>query len=117
VDAPLRIDRPGWLALRIPLDAGRNELDKPLFAHTSPIYVDFAGRRPFDREIARALQQEIESNVRIIGEKAIFGDAAERDRVLQIHRAGIAELQRRLDAEPELPVRGPMDSNALQRGP
>jgi hypothetical protein len=99
LDVPVIIDRPGWLALRIPLDAGRNELHKPLFAHTSPVYVDFAGRRPFDREIARALQQEIESNIRTIGEKATFGDAGERDRVLEVHRAGIAELQRRLDAK------------------
>ena len=105
IDVPQRLDRPGWLALRIPLDAGRNELDKPLFAHTSPVYVDFGGRRPFDEKVARALLEEIESNIRTIGEKAKFGDDKERERVLSIHRAGIAELEKRLIRDTIAPIR------------
>jgi hypothetical protein len=99
LDVPVTLDRPGWLALRIPLEAGRNELDKPLFAHTSPVYVDFAGRRPFDSKIARELVRDMEASIRSIGEKAKFGDDAERERVLQVHRAAIVELSKRLDAQ------------------
>src|SRR5262249_18613871 len=38
----VRIDRPGWLAARIETTT-KNELDCQLYAHTSPVYVDFAG--------------------------------------------------------------------------
>ena len=38
----LNIREPGWIALRIPLDAGQSELGRPLYAHTSPIYIDLA---------------------------------------------------------------------------
>ena len=43
----VRVDGPGWLALKVPTTAGQNELGKPLFAHTSPIYVTVNGQRLF----------------------------------------------------------------------
>ena len=41
------------MALRIPEDAGHSELGKPLFAHTSPVYVEVEGRRRFQPEVAQ----------------------------------------------------------------
>jgi hypothetical protein len=97
LQATLAIDQPGWLALRIPMDAGRNEFDKALFAHTSPIYVEIAGRRIFKPEIARQMVSEVEGNMGKITAQAVFADDAERDSVLDVHRAGVRALQKRLD--------------------
>ncbi|MCO6459740.1 MAG: CehA/McbA family metallohydrolase [Pirellulaceae bacterium] len=91
---PVPIDRPGWFALRIPLEAGRNEFDRPLFAHTSPVYINFQHRRPFDPEVARRLIAEIEGNIERIEAQARFADDAERERVLRVHQAGIEAIQR-----------------------
>src|SRR5262249_51463849 len=51
----LRVDGPGWLALRIAQNSGQNELGKPLFAHTSPIYLTVNGQRLFRPDVARGL--------------------------------------------------------------
>jgi hypothetical protein len=100
LQATLAIDQPGWIALRIPLDTGRNEFDKPLFAHTSPIYVEIAGRRIFRPEIARQMVSEVEANMGKITAQAVFADDTERNSVLDVHRAGVGALQKRLDENP-----------------
>ena len=92
----LPIKESGWLALRIPLDAGRNELDKPLFAHTSPVYVEVAGQRIFDPQVADTLIQEIESNMQTIRDKGKFANAQELEAVLRVHRTGIEGLRSQL---------------------
>ncbi len=96
INLPVKVGEPGWLALRVALDAGNNEFEKQIFAHSSPIYVEYAGRRIFRPEVARELIAEIEANMKIIEEKAKFADDAERDDVLQVHRDGISILRKRL---------------------
>jgi hypothetical protein len=56
---PVTVDAPAWFAVRIST-ANRNELDQVLFAHSSPVYVDVAGRRVFDVESARSLLRYLE---------------------------------------------------------
>jgi hypothetical protein len=92
------IDQSGWLALRIPLEAGKNEFDKPLFAHTSPIYIDVAGGRIFRPEIARELIAETEKNMATINQQGKFANEAERESVLKVHRAGVDALRKKLDS-------------------
>src|SRR5262245_53745516 len=55
----VRLDQPAWFVARID-SAARNELDRQLFAHTSPVYVDFAGQRVFDVDAALLLLRRVE---------------------------------------------------------
>jgi hypothetical protein len=97
VEHSLKINQSGWLALRIPLETGKNEFDKSLFAHTSPIYVEVAGRRIFRPDVARELIAETEKNITTITQQGKFANDAERESVLQVHRTGINSLRQRLD--------------------
>ncbi len=113
---PLRVTEPGWVALRvagrglisegpaspsvIPVrdeTVARNEMDEPLFAHTSPIYFEFAGRGVFQPEAARALVADMEAAELAIRTNGHFKDDAQRDEVLAIYREGAALLRRRLN--------------------
>jgi hypothetical protein len=93
----LRLDSPAWLALRIP-GTGKNELDHPLFAHTSPVYLDMDGRQVFDPEVARDLVRNMEQAMTTIQEKGLFDSEADKDSVLQVYRTSIEELRRRLNS-------------------
>jgi hypothetical protein len=94
----LRVDGPGWFALRLPLSAGQNEFGKPLFAHTSPIYLTVNGQRLFRPDVARGLLTEMEASQELIKEKGTFANADERDVVLRVYREATATLQSQLDA-------------------
>ena len=96
MDLVVKVDQPGWLALRIPSHAGKNELDKHLFAHTSPIYFEISGKRIFHHEIAQQLTAEIEDNIKTIQEQGIFADPKELETVLNVHRKGIEVLHKRM---------------------
>ena len=92
----LAVDTPGWIAVRASLDAGKNEFGKQLFAHTSPIYLELAGRQIFRHEIAEQLITEMQQNIEVVGEKAKFADEKERNAVLKIHQEGLATLKERI---------------------
>jgi hypothetical protein len=92
----LEIDEPGWFALRIPANVGMTELGQPLFAHTSPIYVEQSGRRIFRKDVAQDLIEEMEESIESIQRQAKFADEAERQAVLGVYQAGIDVLRKRL---------------------
>jgi hypothetical protein len=96
VDFKLAITEPGWIALRIPTDAARNEFDKPLFAHTSPIYIDLAGQHIFRADVARGLLSEMEQSRDFVATKALFANTQERDAVLNVYRESIARLKKQI---------------------
>jgi hypothetical protein len=98
LNTELRLDGPAWIALRIP-GTGKNELDHPLFAHTSPVYVDMNGRGVFDPDVARDLIRDMEQAMVTIQEQGVFDSEAEKDSVLSVYRTGIDILQRRLDQQ------------------
>ncbi len=95
---PLFIDQPGWFALRIPSDVGESELGRPLFAHTSPIYIEMPGKQLFRADVARELIEEIRESITVIEEKGTFGNDAERQQVLDVYHAGIETLEQRIQA-------------------
>ena len=108
----LPITEPCWIALRIPPpplagDAGlstpvpSNEYGQPLFAHTSAIEIEVAGRMHFDPVVARSLLAELHSAVQIIDQQAIFADASERARVIDVYQDAITEFERRLSLQNE----------------
>ncbi|MBM3832621.1 MAG: hypothetical protein FJ403_04990 [Verrucomicrobia bacterium] len=115
-DFTLAVDKPGWIALRIPGGTfgstgavvvppatpirgsgdAKNEMGEPLFAHTSPIYVEFEGQRIFKKDAAEALIAEMDSALKAIPTKAKFADDNQRDKILKIYREGIETLRKRL---------------------
>jgi len=88
-----KISEPGWLALRITLDAGKNAVRKPLFAHT---YVDFDGKRIFRSKVARQLISDIHGGVEVISNNGVFPSKSEKDTVIRIHEDAIKQLERRV---------------------
>ena len=92
----LDVREPGWVALRIPLENAKTELDRTLFAHTSPIYMNVAGKRPFRRDIAQQLIEETEASMKVIQQKGTFANQQERARVLDVYRSGIRNLRNRI---------------------
>ncbi len=89
----LEISEPGWVALRVPLQAGENEFGETLFGHTSPIYIELGGKHIFQPEVAQDLLVEMERNISIINSKGVFHGNAEREAVLEVHRQGIEALK------------------------
>lgn len=110
INWPLKADAPGWVALRVdsgfatlPATApialkgkGINEFGQGLFAHTSPIYIDYRGRRTFDPVTAKALMTEMEAAVDEILQKSQFADNAQKMEVLRVYTDGIEMLGKRL---------------------
>lgn len=107
LDGMVEIHEPGWLALRTPPPpspddkAGqeshpRNEFDRPLFGHTSPIYVTVAGRSIFDRNEAERLLADMRSAKETISQQGQFLNEQDKQRVLSVYDEGIATLRRRM---------------------
>ena len=104
----LTLTESGWLALRIPdKDQPKHELDRPLFAHTSPIYVEIGGKKPFDRPTAEKLMAEMKRALEVIPKRGTFANDAERERVLEVYREGIRNLEYRMKpaAAPVVPAK------------
>ena len=95
LETSLRIEEPGWLATRI-ADGEKNEMGQPLFAHTSPIYVEVSGERIFDPRAARRLIQEMEEAVETIPTKAIFSEPTQWETIRRIYEQGIRYLEESL---------------------
>jgi hypothetical protein len=91
------LNEPCWLAVRTPLKGLKNEFGRPIYAHTSPIYVDFRNRRPFRSEVALSLVSEIEDSLQIIREKATFANDSELQSVMQVYRNGIQILKQKIE--------------------
>ena len=89
--------KPEWWALRIAHpNAGRNELNQPLFAHTSPIYIDYNNQRVFDPKTAKSLIDEMDASVKLIRRFGKFANQEEQDGVLKVYRAAREKLIARL---------------------
>lgn len=102
------IAEPCWLAVRVPPPpvkddpelqeaVPQNELGQPLFAHSSPVYLEMAGRSVFDRPTADSLLTEIERNLEQITKDALFADAVERARVMDVYAEGMDALKRHIE--------------------
>lgn len=92
-----KLTEPEWWALRIAHpNTGRNELNQPLFAHTSPVYVDYRDQRVFDPETAKSLIEEMEQSSKSIRRFGKFANHEEQQKVLGIYQNAIKQLKGRL---------------------
>src|SRR5262249_6018657 len=96
----VKIDRPAWLAARIETRT-KNELDCPLYAHTSPIYLDFAGQRVFDLEAARALLRQMEEAQSEIRTRGTFSSPQAAAKLLALYTQASQDLTRRINQRGE----------------
>lgn len=103
----LNISKPCWLALRTPPPSVKddlelatstllNELGKELFSHTSPVYVEVAGRPMFDSQVAKQLLEKMKFSREQLVKHGKFEDDLARERVLDVYRDGIDALEKRL---------------------
>jgi hypothetical protein len=100
-DDTLELNESGWLALRISdRNQIKHELDRPLFAHTSPIYVEIGGKKRFHRPTAEKLMAEMRRALEVIPKRGTFADDAEREKVLDVYREGIRTLEARMKGSP-----------------
>ncbi len=95
----LELDEPGWLALRIPWTNNRNDLGARIRAHTSPIYVEIAGKKRSNGNTVRGLIQEMRDSIDFIKTKGTFADDKELSDVLAVYLEGIRILERRLKVD------------------
>jgi hypothetical protein len=93
----VRIDGPAWFAVRIDGDT-KNELEKTLFAHTSPVYVLYQGRDVFDVEAAQGLLKYIEEGRADIQERGRFSNAKAAAQLLALYDEAARQLRDRINA-------------------
>jgi hypothetical protein len=92
----VRIDEPTWFAVRVETQT-KNELDRRLYAHSSPVYVDLAEKRVFDVEAARRLQRELEEARDAIRTRGRFSTPQARDKVLAFYEQAETEVLGRIN--------------------
>jgi hypothetical protein len=92
----VRLDEPGWLAARID-GKTKNEFDKVLFAHSSPVYVTLADRARFDVEAATDLLRQMEEGQAAIKARARFSSPQAGRQVLALYDEAIKELRQRIN--------------------
>ncbi|MCL5018940.1 MAG: hypothetical protein M1426_00460, partial [Patescibacteria group bacterium] len=73
---------------------------KPRVAHTSPVYIEFAGKNIFKPEAVKELIEEINEDIKIIERKAIFINTNEEEAVLKIYKEAITALLSSLKDRP-----------------
>jgi len=92
IDDRIKIDTPSWLALRVSSQAS-SEFGRPLFAHTSPVYVKVGGKAIRQPEEVAYLVKQMEDAKQEIATKALFASPKEREAVLSVYEKGIQTLR------------------------
>ncbi len=88
----LHIDSPGWVAVRIDTQT-KHEFDRQLYAHTSPVYLEFAGRRVFELEAARYLLDQLDEACQGIRAFGKFSSSASLQRILVLYEQAAENLR------------------------
>jgi hypothetical protein len=96
IEAEIRVDEPGWFAARID-STTKNELDYVLFGHTSPVYVDVAGKRVFDVDAARALLKYVEEGHAAIRAQGRFPSPDAETALLALYSEAAKDLRGRIE--------------------
>jgi hypothetical protein len=90
------LDEPAWFAVRIESQA-RNEFDQVLFAHSSPVYVDLAGKRVFQIEAGRTLLKQLEEARATIRSKGKFSSPAAADKLVALYDDASKDLVKQIN--------------------
>jgi hypothetical protein len=99
-----QIDQPGWLALRIPPPirkdkdeiVPKNLFGRKLYGHTSPIYIEVAGKSHFNAKTALAMLKGLRAAQESISKNGKFIDQQAQARVLQVYDDAHEKLEARI---------------------
>jgi hypothetical protein len=92
----IKVDEPSWIAVRIDSQTV-NELGCKLHAHSSPVYLEMAGKRIFDVESARILLRQLEEAQAEIRARGRFSSPQAADKVVALYEQAYKELTSRLN--------------------
>lgn len=92
-----RIEEPAWFAVRIDSDA-KNEFNKTLYAHTSPIYINYQGKSVFNVEAAVELLKQVEEGQATIKTRGNFSTPEASRKLLAIYDEAATNLRDRINA-------------------
>lgn len=92
----IRVNEPAWFAVRIESDS-KNEFDKTLFAHSSPVYVNFKKRGVFEVDAAVALLKQVEEGHATIKSRGVFSGPEASRKLLSIYDAAADDLRTRIN--------------------
>ena len=93
----LSIDKPSWVALRVPETNGENAFGRTLFAHTSPVYINLSGASVFSVDAAESLISEMRTSIDVISERAQFESGEQQQEILDYYYNAIQEMERRIE--------------------
>jgi hypothetical protein len=89
LEAELTVDCDGWVAARLSSDA-RDSYAQPVFAHTSPVYVDAGVDGPHKRRAAAGFDSAIERSLEWVRAKGRFYTDGQRREVVDLFKEGQA---------------------------
>lgn len=92
----VRVDAPAWFAVRVESQT-KNEFDKTLYAHSSPVYLTFAGQSVFDVASAEALLKQVEENHAAIKARGSFSSPQAEAKLLALYDDAAKELRERIN--------------------
>lgn len=92
----IKLDGPAWFALRIDAKT-ENELEKVLYAHTSPVYVNVEGKGVFDLDAANGLLKLVEQGHADIKVKGAFSTPKAQEKLLALYDDAIKDLKDRIN--------------------
>lgn len=92
----VRLDEPAWLAARYD-SPEKSELDRQCFAHTSPVYFDYADKGVLDVKAARLMLRRVEESRAETRARGTSARAASRHAILATYDATARELVRRMN--------------------
>ena len=93
----IRIDEPAWFAVRIDSDA-KNEFEKTLYAHTSPVYVTYKGKGVFHVDSALTLLKQVEEGQGAIRARGRFSSPEASKKLLTLYDEAAQNLRERINA-------------------
>ncbi len=93
----VRLQEPAWFAVRIQADA-KNELGRTPYGHTSPVYVNYAGKGVFDVEAAQALLKQVEEGQGVVRAAGHFSSLDARKRVEKLYEDAAKNIRDRINS-------------------
>lgn len=99
VNEEIEIDRSAWVAVRTIAEGHRWVTnDRDVFAHTSPVYVEMAGRPMDSAEAARYYIEQIDLLIAKMEATGVFADHEQRDQIVKRFREGQKVYENMLSA-------------------
>ena len=87
LEADIAAETDGWVAARVSSSA-RDSYFQPVFAHTSPVYVNAGVGGPHRTKAARQFVAEIDDSLELVSKKGRFYTDAQRKEVFDLFRQG-----------------------------